>query len=186
MANAAMSRTIRVKRKDFVQSKSSRLCAKHFTNEQFAINPLFGTSVEYKMKKLAAKPDAEPTVYDFETYRQRNRGGRKVKFSPIMWAEVPSDRCRTTNGCESFHHHFNDQFNSPHPAIFPFIDVINKIQCTAYIKMRPVDSVGLLPKYEQERLDHLVKQTLKLRNSEITRFENVKSIAFKFRTTADL
>jgi hypothetical protein len=62
MANAAMSRTIRVKRKDFVQSKSSRLCAKHFTNEQFAINPLFGTSVEYKMKKLAAKPDAEPTV----------------------------------------------------------------------------------------------------------------------------
>jgi hypothetical protein len=52
--------------------------------------------------------------------------------------------------------------------------------------MRPVDSVGLLPKYEQERLDHLVKQTIKLRNSEITPFEYVKSIAFKFRTTADL
>jgi hypothetical protein len=40
--------------------KSSRLCAKHFTNEQFVVNPLFAASIGYKMKKLILKPDAEP------------------------------------------------------------------------------------------------------------------------------
>jgi hypothetical protein len=57
--------TIRVKRKDFVPSKSSRLCAKHFTNEQFVVNPLFAAFIGYKMKKLILKPDAEPTLFDF-------------------------------------------------------------------------------------------------------------------------
>ena len=41
-----------------------------------------------------------------------------------MWEEAPSGRRRTIKGRESFHHHFNDQFYSPHSAIFPFIDVI--------------------------------------------------------------
>jgi hypothetical protein len=37
--------TIRVNRKDSVPSKSSRLCAKHFTNEQFVVNPQVVRSV---------------------------------------------------------------------------------------------------------------------------------------------
>jgi hypothetical protein len=31
-------------------------------------------------------------------------------FPPSLWAEVPSDSKRTTNGPESFHAHFNGQF----------------------------------------------------------------------------
>ena len=57
--------TIRVKRKDFVPSKSSRLCANHFTNEQFVVNPLFAASIGYKTKKLVLNPDAGPTLFDF-------------------------------------------------------------------------------------------------------------------------
>ena len=43
-------------------------------------------------------------------------------YDPVLWAEAPSsdDRRRTTNGCESFHSHFNALFNSTHPNIFSF------------------------------------------------------------------
>jgi hypothetical protein len=44
--------TARVKRKDFVPSKNSKLCAKHFTNEQFVVNLLFVASKGHRMKKL--------------------------------------------------------------------------------------------------------------------------------------
>ena len=57
--------SIRVKRKDFVPSKSSWLCAKHFTNEQFVVNPLYAASIGNKMKKLVLKPDVEPTLFNF-------------------------------------------------------------------------------------------------------------------------
>ena len=43
------------------------------------------------------------------------------------------------------------------------------------------DRLSYLP-----NLDHLMKLTLKFRNSEIIRFEYLKGIAFKFRTKADL
>ena len=43
------------------------------------------------------------------------------------------------------------------------------------------DRLSYLP-----NLDHLMKLTLKFRNSEMTRFEYLKGIAFKFRTRADL
>ena len=39
-------------------------------------------------------------------------------YNPTLWAEEPSNderRRRTTNGCESFHSHFNAIFNSTHP-----------------------------------------------------------------------
>jgi hypothetical protein len=46
----------------------------------------------------------------FVDYVLENYVFEKVKVSPIMWAEAPSGRRRTTKGRESFHHHFNDQF----------------------------------------------------------------------------
>ena len=60
----------------------------------------------------------------FVDYVLENYVSEKVKVSPIMWAEAPSGKRRTTKERESFHHHFNDQFYSPHHALFPFIDVI--------------------------------------------------------------
>ena len=56
----------------------SRLCAKHFINEQFVVNPLFVASIGYTMKKLVVKPDAEP-IFSLEICRQRSQCGRKWK-----------------------------------------------------------------------------------------------------------
>jgi len=59
--------TIRVKRKDFVPSKTSRLCSKHFTNDQFVVNPALALKIGHKLKKLQLKPGAEPTLFDYST-----------------------------------------------------------------------------------------------------------------------
>ena len=36
------------------------------------------------------------------------------KFSPDMWAGIPSEEKRTYDGTESFHAHFNEQFYASH------------------------------------------------------------------------
>ena len=40
------------------------------------------------------------------------------KFTPDMWAGIPSEEKRTDNGTESFHAQFNEQFYASHPTIF--------------------------------------------------------------------
>ncbi|CAC5363249.1 unnamed protein product [Mytilus coruscus] len=59
--------TIKVKRKKFQPSNTLRLCAKHFSNDQLVVNPLFTASIGYKMKKLQLKPDAVPTIFYFSS-----------------------------------------------------------------------------------------------------------------------
>ena len=62
--------TAKVKRKDFVPSSTSRLCAKHFTNDQFVVDPILAMSVGYKVKKLQLKPTAEPALFNFAKEKQ--------------------------------------------------------------------------------------------------------------------
>jgi hypothetical protein len=75
----------------------------------------------------------------FADYVLENYISSGAKFPPILWSEEPSDRRRTTNGCESFHCHFNEQLYTPYPSIFSFLDVITKHQCIMYIKLRNAD-----------------------------------------------
>ena len=53
----------------------------------------------------------------------------KSKFPPHLWAEVPSDYKRTSNGPVSFHAHFNEQFYFGHPGIYTFLDVLLYRKC---------------------------------------------------------
>jgi len=89
----------------------------------------------------------------FADYVLKNYISSGAKFPPILWSEEPSDRHRTTNGCESFNCHFNEQFYTPHPSIFSFLDVITKHQCIMCIKLRNSDSVNLRTRTEKEKLD---------------------------------
>ena len=63
-------------------------------------------------------------------------------YDPQLWAEAPSsdDRRRTTNGCESFHSHFNALFNSTHPNIFSFLQELKRYQLRVYIYIRTLDT----------------------------------------------
>ncbi|KAE9543797.1 hypothetical protein AGLY_002027, partial [Aphis glycines] len=52
------------------------------------------------------------TDYLLETYIHENS-----KFPPKIWACMTESLCLTTNNCESFHSHFNQQFYKSHPNI---------------------------------------------------------------------
>jgi len=57
-----------MKRKDFTPTAASKLCSAHFSPQCFeqnlALRATFG--VQFKLKKLRLKPDALPTIFNFE------------------------------------------------------------------------------------------------------------------------
>jgi len=58
--------------------------------------------------------------YILENYIDENS-----KFPPSMWASHTATLKRTTNNCESFHSHFNEQFYKAHPLFFTFVKTKN-------------------------------------------------------------
>lgn len=52
-----------IRRDGFVATNTTRLCAKHFTSDQFIIHPSVAKKCGYK--KIDLKPDAVPTIFDF-------------------------------------------------------------------------------------------------------------------------
>ena len=105
----------------------------------------------------------------FADYVLENYISSGAKCPPILWSEEPSDRRRTTNGCESFHCHFNEQFYTPYPSIFSFLDVITKHQCIMYIKLRNADSVNLMTRTEKEKLEWTCTEMAKFLDWNISR-----------------
>ena len=58
------------------------------------------------------------------------------KFPLSMWA----DEKRTNNAVDSYLAHLNEQFYSPYPTIFVFMDVVQKLLSVSYVKMRGSDT----------------------------------------------
>ena len=151
----------------------------------FGLSFLNPTEVEdCFVEDLMALPPQNDRCSAFVDYVLKNYISSGAKFPPILWSEEPSDRRRTTNGCESFHCHFIEQFYTPHPSIFSFLDVIAKHQCIMYIKLRNADSVNLRTRTEKEKLDFLAQRTDLYRNGEISRLEYLKRLGFRFRFRA--
>ncbi|KAL3882436.1 hypothetical protein ACJMK2_028775, partial [Sinanodonta woodiana] len=116
----------RIKRKDFRPSKTSRLCAKHFTNDQFVVDPLLAMTIGYKLRKLQLKSDAIPSVFDFEVKKKGNdnadsfkrkqrQSGAVAKRKRIetlaQILEVSSDSDQNDNTCT-----INEGKESPHES----------------------------------------------------------------------
>ena len=102
-------------------------------------------------------------------------------YPPILWASVPSaDAKRTTNGPESFHAHYNEQFYSAHPSIFIFLDVLLKIQITTYIKCRGLGTQATQRRSEKEKVLDLMQKHTKFMAGDIDRRQFIKAIGFKY------
>ena len=69
----------RIKRKKFRPSKTSRLCAKHFTNDQFVVDPSLAMTIGYKLRKLQLKSDVIPPIFDFEAKKKGNYNADSFK-----------------------------------------------------------------------------------------------------------
>lgn len=124
---------------------------------------------------MAIQPNDERvrkfTDYIFETYIV------EADFPPNIWAEYSSSLIRTTNACESFHKKLNNLFGAPHPNIFHFIEVLKHIQSDSYIFFR---SKGKRDKKTIEKETFIFQQMLALEKKDITTFNYVKKLAFKF------
>jgi len=57
----------------------------------------------------------------------------------------------TNNGAESYHNHLNAEFYIKHPNIYVFVDVLKKIQQTAYVSMNRMSQQARISKYEQRK-----------------------------------
>ena len=59
---------------NFIPKSHSKICFKHFDDNQFLISPKLAEAVGYKNFRLRLKSDAVPTVFDF---KNRRNGGFK-------------------------------------------------------------------------------------------------------------
>jgi hypothetical protein len=60
---------------------------------------------------------------EYADYLVDNYIGKNANFPPNIWTVFVNDSTRTTNNCEFFHSHFNEQFYKSHPNIFTFLEI---------------------------------------------------------------
>ena len=73
------------------------------------------------VEDLMSDMPADPRCSLFADYILKNYMASNSKFTPNLWAQLPTlDSKRTTNAAESFHAHYNKQFYAAHPTIFRF------------------------------------------------------------------
>ena len=75
-----------------------------------------------------------------------------ARYSPVMWANIlrNSDYRTTTNGCESFHNHFGNNFRSSNPNIFVFIENLKDHNTLAKIKSKSNKSCNTQSYYSDD------------------------------------
>ncbi|KAK7576516.1 hypothetical protein V9T40_012802 [Parthenolecanium corni] len=114
------------------------------------------------------------TDYIFNTYISPD-----ATFSPSLWADYSATCNRTTNNCESFHSKLNSSFYNSHPNIYHLIDVLLDIQTDTYIKCRSkAHCRGRKKICDKEAF--IREQMTKLEQGQLTRFQFVKILCFKF------
>ena len=78
------------------------------------------------------RPDDEDSN-KFADYLLENFVTFDLKFTPDMWACIPSEEKRNANGTESFHTHFKDQFYTLYPIIFIFNELYLAVTTFNYL-----------------------------------------------------
>ena len=97
-------------------------------------------------------------------------------YPPSLWANEAVVG-RTTNACENFHRHFQDNFPSAYPNIFLFLDILEKEQQKIQLKIRTIEPTApkrRKTKTKEERKDYLL--TL-YKTHQITQIEFLTNVA---------
>jgi len=102
-----------------------------YLRNEYKTNTEIGKWIKYFFGLSFISPEEVPDVFcelieiapnsdvlNFSDYIYDNYIQENCLFPPEMWAEIPSDLPKTTNGPEAFHSHYNAQFYSTHPSIW--------------------------------------------------------------------
>jgi len=84
------------------------------------------------------KSIAPPDVTDFTDYILDNNIYEDSQFPPFIWPKEPQTYPRTTNGPESFHSNYNQQFYKQHPNHQNVINVMIEIQTETNLKIKSI------------------------------------------------
>ena len=72
----------------------------------------------------------------YADYLTDNNISKNSVFPPTIWSNFRALICWTTNDCESFHPHFNEQFYKSHTHKHIFIKIlISNVQNNVYIQI---------------------------------------------------
>lgn len=74
-------------------------------------------------------------------------------FPPKLWACNSSSLRLTTNTCESFHSHFNKNFNTKSPSIMPWLNIILQVQVDIYVKINSAQVLKILKEYKRQEIN---------------------------------
>jgi len=92
--------------------------------------------------------------------------------------------CLTTNDCESFNSHFNQQFYKSHPTISIFLKIlVENVQTDTYIKINSANlNIPNTPKNKSTLLKcaRTNKAITDVKNKLISRYSYVKSVVFNY------
>ncbi|XP_033753037.1 THAP domain-containing protein 2-like [Pecten maximus] len=78
--------TGKLRRQEFSPSQHSKLCERHFEDDQFAVNPIVLKSLSWTLKRKKLVPNAVPTIFDYK--RKIVEAKRKSTFQ----AKTTTDR----------------------------------------------------------------------------------------------
>ncbi|KAL4111982.1 hypothetical protein QTP88_015835 [Uroleucon formosanum] len=108
--------------------------------------------------------NSPPDNFEFADYIQNNYISSDATFPPILWATEPSKEARMTNGPESFHSHFNEQFYTSHPSIHQVIHILLDIQSESYLKIYSIkeQNINKPCKEQQENIIFLINTIEKI------------------------
>ena len=138
-------------------------------------------------EELMANIPDDQRCLKFTDYVVDNCSLPEALYPPILWASQPSvEARRTTNGPQSFHAHYIEQFYSPHLSISFFLDNILKIQTTTYITLRWFGTPAVLRRSEREKTNYLMDQFNKMQEGEHDRYQFLKAIGFKYSARTDI
>ena len=116
---------------------------------------------------------------EFADYVYNNYISSDCQFPPNVWACSPDGSVRTTNGAESFHSHLNEQFISPHPNIFVFVEILLRVQTGTYVIINSISKTRLERK-SIEKAALLQSFYTNYRSGTLSRKDYIKSCSYRF------
>jgi len=99
-------------------------------------------------------------------------------FPPTIWSNFSGSISRTTNNCESFHAHFNEQFYKSHPNINIFFKILMNVKNNVYIQINSCN-LGMQKAVRcniKKRLNNTTNAIDEYKNKTISRMTFLKKV----------
>lgn len=122
---------------------------------------------------------ADDRCQRFADYVVENYVDFNSDFPVGLWAQSPDLNPATTNGAESFHGHMNDDFNTPHPNIYIFVESLLRQQTATYISIGSLAFTKTLPRAAREKTALLMQFYTDYLQGNITMKQYIQRVAYR-------